>query len=74
MSAQVVLETVRTARPPDEPGAPLTLLDLVAAVSAIAEGEDDVVRIVVGLLRSGRVRLAGGFRECHLPGRERPDR
>ena len=48
-----------------------TLLDLVAAVTEVAEGEDETVAIVVALLRSGRVRLAGNFRECHVqPGHD----
>jgi hypothetical protein len=45
---------------------PLTLLDLVAAASEVASGERETVEIVTRLLASGRVRLAGAFRECHL--------
>ena len=42
------------------------MLDLVAAASEVASGEQETVAIVVYLLASGRVRLAGAFRECHL--------
>ena len=52
-----------------EPRAPLTLLDLVAAASEVASGEEETVAIVRQLLASGRIRLAGAFRECHLPAR-----
>lgn len=47
---------------------PLTLLDLVVAVSAVTDDEWEVVAIVRGLLESGRVRLAGNFQEVHLDG------
>ncbi len=42
---------------------PPTLLDLVAAVGSLAASEQETVQIVAGLLRSGRVRAAGGFDE-----------
>ena len=74
MSAQLPLAAEILADRPEDREAPLTLLDLVAAASAIAEDEEEVVAIVTALLRSGRVRLAGGFRECHLSGRGRPGR
>lgn len=47
---------------PEQP----TLLDLVAAVSEVARGEDETVSIVRNLLDSGRVRLRGQFRGIHL--------
>jgi hypothetical protein len=53
----------------------LTLLDLVAAASDVTTEEAETVLIVETLLRSGRVRLAGEFRECHLdadPGKGAP--
>ena len=46
--------------------APLTLLDLVTAVTEVADGERETVEIVSLLLASGRVRLQGQFRETHL--------
>jgi hypothetical protein len=49
-----------------EPPADLTLLDLVTAVCDIAADETEAVAIVQALLRSGRVRLAGNFRESHV--------
>ena len=58
--------------PPNESAKPLTLLDLVAAVSAVAESESEVVRIVQRLLGSGYVRLVGNFRGVHLEDRGRP--
>ncbi len=56
---------IETAGPRDEP---LTLLDLVAAVSTVAESERDAVQIVRQLLDSGCVRRAGNSREVHLQG------
>ena len=47
---------------------PLTLLDLVVAVNAVTEDEQEAVTIVRGLLDSGHVRLAGSFQEVHLEG------
>ena len=47
---------------PEQP----TLLDLVAAVSEVARGEDETVSIVRNLLDTGRVRLRGQFRGIHL--------
>jgi hypothetical protein len=41
---------------------PLTLLDLVAAVSESAASEAEVVATVVHLVNSGIVRLCGNFR------------
>ena len=39
----------------------MTLLDLVQAVTDVAETEAEVVATVVHLIRSGRVRLCGNF-------------
>ncbi len=44
----------------------LTLLDLVAAANEFARDEHEALAVIRSLLASGRVRLAGGFRECHL--------
>jgi hypothetical protein len=41
-----------------------TLLELVRAVSEVTEDDREVVATVMGLLRSGRVRLSGSFRGC----------
>ena len=62
MSAAIERPGARVPRVPERP----TLLDLVAAVSEVAEGEDETVAIVAHLLDSGRVRLRGQFREIHL--------
>ncbi|MBM4269068.1 MAG: hypothetical protein FJ144_21085 [Deltaproteobacteria bacterium] len=39
-----------------------TMLDLVAAVSEIAETEAEVIATVVYMVNSGRVRLCGNFK------------
>ena len=49
-----------------EPETRLTLLDLVHAVNEVADDEDEAVALIMRLLQSGRVRLTGHFRECHL--------
>ena len=49
-----------------DPPSNLTLLDLVTAVCDIATDETEAVAIVQALLQSGRVRLAGNFRESHV--------
>jgi len=46
----------------DEPQA-LTLLELIDAVSEVSESEQEVVATVTYMLNSGRVRLAGSFRD-----------
>jgi hypothetical protein len=48
------------------PNAPLslTLLELVQAVSETCESDKEIVATVVYMLRSGRIRLAGNFRDC----------
>ncbi|MDJ0789920.1 MAG: hypothetical protein QNK05_24245 [Myxococcota bacterium] len=40
-----------------------TLLELVQVVSEVARNEREVVATVKDLLRSGRVRLTGNFRD-----------
>jgi hypothetical protein len=44
----------------------LTLLDLVSSVADSAETDEEVVATIREMLRSGRVRLAGEFREDDL--------
>jgi hypothetical protein len=46
----------------------LTLLDLVAAVSEAAEGDEETVETIRWMLASGRVRLRGCFNETHACG------
>jgi hypothetical protein len=48
-------------RQADEPR-PLTLLELIDAVSEVSESEQEVVATVTYMLNSGRIRLAGSFR------------
>ena len=66
MSALAEAIRTRQVEPDLEGRAPLTLLDLVAAASEVASGDEETVAIVAQLLASGRIRLAGAFRECHL--------
>ena len=40
----------------------VTLLELVGAISEVAENDQEVVATVVQMLRSGTVRLRGNFR------------
>ncbi len=54
---------IETAGGRDEP---LTLLDLVAAVSTVAGSERDVVRIVRQLLDAGCVRRVANSQEIQL--------
>jgi hypothetical protein len=61
-AAQSMLVTA-LLRGRDEPMA-TTLLDLVRAVSEVATDEREVVATVTHLLRSGRVRLTGNFRDA----------
>jgi hypothetical protein len=41
----------------------LTLLELVDAVSEVSESEQEILATVAYMLKSGRVRLAGTFRD-----------
>ncbi len=43
---------------PDEALAPLTLMELVDAVSEVSETEQEVLATVTYMLRSGRIQLA----------------
>jgi hypothetical protein len=43
-----------------------TLLELVAAVSEVAENEAELVATVLELLESGRARLTGNFRDIPI--------
>ena len=44
-------------------GFPMTLLELVHAVDEVSESEREVVATVSYMLRSGRIRLMGSFRD-----------
>ena len=46
----------------DEPR-PVTLLELIEAVSEVSESEQEVLATVAYMLNSGRVRLSGSFRD-----------
>lgn len=41
----------------------LTLLELVEAVSEVSDTEQEVLATVTYMLRSGRIQLAGSFRD-----------
>jgi hypothetical protein len=49
----------------DEPR-PVTLLELIKAVSEVSETEQEVLATVTYMLNSGRVRLSGSFRDTPL--------
>ena len=55
---EIPMETAST-REPDS----LTLLELIEAVSEVSDSEQEVIATVTYMLRSGRVRLAGRFRD-----------
>jgi hypothetical protein len=44
----------------------VTLLELVEAIGDVTDKESEVVATVMHMLRSGRVRLAGNFREAQI--------
>ena len=44
----------------------VTLLELVNAICDVTGDDEEVVATVLSLLRSGRVRLCGNFREAPL--------
>ncbi len=44
----------------------VTLLDLVAALADSGASEAEVVWAITDLVKSGRVRLVGQFREAHI--------
>lgn len=51
--------------PSDEPQ-PVTLLELVEAVSEVSESEQEILATVTYMLNSGRVRLSGSFRDTSV--------
>ena len=51
---------------PDSRPRPLTLLELVEAVSEVADNEQEVVETVAWMLHSGRVKLIGSFRDSAI--------
>ena len=51
---------------PEEPRR-YTLLELIEAVSEVSESEEEVVATVTFMLRSGRIRLTGNFRDTPIP-------
>ena len=53
---------VRVAQRPK----PVTLLELVQGISEVTSDDSEVVATVMYLLRSGRVRLCGNFRDVPL--------
>jgi hypothetical protein len=42
---------------------PVTLLELIEAVSEVSESEQEVLATVMYMLNSGRVQLSGSFRD-----------
>ncbi len=67
MSIEVPIEHCPTVHeiqtgPVDEPR-PVTLLELIDAVSEVSETEQEVLATVMDMLNSGRVRLSGNFRD-----------
>lgn len=51
--------------PSDEPQ-PMTLLELIEAVSDFSETEQEILATVIYMLNSGRVRLSGNFRDTPI--------
>jgi len=49
-----------------DPELSLTLLELVQAVNEVSESEQELVATVLYLLKSGRIQLAGNFRDACL--------
>ena len=45
---------------------PVTLLELVKAVSEVSDSEAEILATVTYMLNSGRVRLSGTFRDTPL--------
>jgi hypothetical protein len=50
----------------DEEPQSVTLLELIDAVSEVSDTEQEVVATVSYMLNSGRVRLAGSFRDTPI--------
>ena len=44
----------------------VTLLELVHAVTDVADNENEVIATVVYMLRTGSARLRGNFRGCRI--------
>jgi hypothetical protein len=51
---------------PDSGPRPLTLLELVEAVSEVTDDEQEIVETVAWMLQSGRVKLVGNFRDAPI--------
>jgi hypothetical protein len=51
--------------PSSEPQ-PVTLLELIEAVSEVSESEQEILATVTYMLNSGRVRLSGSFRDSSI--------
>lgn len=45
---------------------PVTLLELIEAVSEVSESEQEILATVTYMLNSGRVRLSGSFRDTPI--------
>ena len=45
---------------------PMTLLELIEAVSEVSQSEREVIATVSYMLNSGRVRLSGSFRDTPI--------
>lgn len=45
----------------------VTLLELVTRIAAYVESDDEVARVVAGLVNSGAVELCGNFRGHRFP-------
>lgn len=43
-----------------------TLLDLVRSIAEVTDDEQEIVATVMHMLRSGRVRLTGNFRDAPI--------
>jgi|GEM_PF-5302891 len=62
MAASRPLPAPRARHAPEGEPEGWTLLDLVRAVCEVTDDDREVVAVVLGLLRSGAVRLTGSFR------------
>jgi len=58
-----VVRSVPAAQPTPARPQEFTLLELVEAVSEVTQDEREIVAAVMHMLSSGRVRLAGNFRD-----------
>ena len=48
---------------PEATGARVTLLELVAAIGEVTDDEEEITATVRHMLRSGRAKLCGNFRD-----------